>query len=114
MVMMAMVMMMLVVMLKAMTRKNFQSPALQHNRVGNAGAEAYGGHGDDVEDYHDAMTLKHSFQSTALADNRVGDAGAKADPASLSAEAGKRTGPCQFPARGQHLYSVNSLCRKCG
>ena len=32
------------------------------------------GHGDDVDDYHDAMTVKHSFQSTALADNRVGDA----------------------------------------
>ena len=112
MVMMAMVMMMLVVMMKTMTRQNFQSPALQHNRVGNAGAEAYGCHGDD--DDYDGMTVKYNFQSTVLADNRVGDAGAKADPASLSAEAGKRTGPCQFPARGQHLYSENSLCRKCG
>ena len=105
------------VMVKAMTRQNFQSSALQDNRVGSIGAQADCGHGDDDDDYDDAMTVTHNFQSTALADNRVGDAGAEADTASLSAAAGKRTRPCQFPPRGQHhtsVYSVNSLCCKCG
>ena len=100
---------------KAMTRQNFQSSALQDNRVGSIGADC--GHGDDDDDYYDAMTVTHNFQSTALEDNRVGDAGAEADTASLSAAAGKRTRPCQFPPRGQHhtsVYSVNSLCCKCG
>ena len=50
------------------------------------------------------MTVTHNFQSTALADNRVGDAGAEADTSSLSAEAGKRTRPCQFPAGGQQSH----------
>ena len=82
---------------KAMTRQNFQSSALQDNRVGSIGAQADCGHGYD-DDYDDAMTVTHNFQSTAPADNRVGDAGAEADTSSLSAEAGKRTRSCQFPA----------------
>ena len=65
---------------------------------GNYGGGDEGYDDDDRGEYHDALTVRHNFLSTALADNRVGDAGAEADPASLSAEAGKRTRPCQFPA----------------
>ena len=65
MVLVMMMQVVMMVMMKTVTRQNFQSSALQANRVGNAGAEADGGHGgddDDFGEYHDVMTLRHNFQ----------------------------------------------------
>ena len=47
-------MMVVVIVMKVMTRQNIQSSALHDNRMGNAGAEAEGGHDDDCSEYHDA------------------------------------------------------------